>query len=208
MIKNDYIIRLEEEKDYKETENLVREAFWNVYRPGCLEHYLVHIARTDKDYVKDLAFVMEHEGKLIAQIMFVKSQIICDNGSMLPTLTMGPISIHPDYKRQGLGTFFLNYCLQQAKDLGFGAVLIEGNYEFYKHCGFTYSRDFNIRYKDLPMGVDDSFFLCCELKEGYLNGISGEYSDPEVYMFNPEDAEEFDETFPQKEKLILPGQLG
>lgn len=67
MNKNDYIFRLEKKDDYREVENLVREAFWNGYCPGCSEHYVIHVLREDPAFVKELDFVMEQDGRLIGQ---------------------------------------------------------------------------------------------------------------------------------------------
>lgn len=103
MNKNDYIIRLERHEDYREVENLVREAFWNVYRPGCSEHYVIHVLRDDAAFVKELDFVMEQDGRLIGQNMFMKTVIEADDGRVIPVLTMGPIGITPELKRKGYG---------------------------------------------------------------------------------------------------------
>ena len=125
----------------------------------------------------------------------------------IPVLTMGPIGITPELKRRGYGKKLLDYCLEKATALGFGAVLFEGNIGFYGHCGFTYARSFGIRYHDLPEGADDSFFLCKELIPGYLDGITGVYRTPKGYYVDDADVEEFDKAFPPKEKLRLPGQI-
>lgn len=175
MNKKDYIIRLERNEEYREVENLVREAFWNVYRPGCLEHYVLHQLRNDSAFIKDLDFVMEKKGKIIGQNMFMKAVIKADNGVEIPILTMGPICITPELKRKGYGKILLDYSLEKAAGLGYGAVCFEGNIEFYGNSGFTFAREFGIRYHGLPEGEDDSFFLCKELIPGYLNSITGEY---------------------------------
>ena len=207
MMNNDYTIRLEITKDHREVENLIRESFWNVYRPGCSEHYVIHVLRNDPDFVKDLDFVMEQNGRLIGQNMFMKTVINADNGNDIPVLTMGPICITPDLKRKGYGKALLDHSLEKAARLGFGAVLFEGNIDFYGKSGFDYARKFGIRYHDLPQGADDSFFLCKELIPEYLKGITGVYQTPQGYYVKDEDVEAFDELFPQKEKLKLPGQL-
>ena len=203
----DYIIRLEEEKDFRAVEELIRDSFWNVYRPGCLEHYVMHTMRSNPDFVSELDFVMEQDGRIIGQNIFVKANIKADSGEDVPILAMGPICIANDLKRKGYGKKLLDYSLEKAAEMGFGAVCFEGNIDFYGKSGFTYASEFGVRYHGLPEGEDASFFLCKELKEGYLNKITGEYSTPQGYFVDEKEAEEFDKSFPEKEKLKLPGQL-
>ena len=204
---NDYTIRLERTEDYREVENLVREAFWNVYRPGCSEHYVIHVLRDDPAFVKELDFVMEQNGELIGQNMFMRTVINADDGRVIPVLTMGPICITPELKRKGYGKKLLDYSIKAAAGMGFGAVLFEGNIGFYGKSGFDYARNFGIRYHDLPEGADDSFFLCRELIPGYLDDVTGVYQTPKGYYVDEEAAEAFDRSFPPKVKLKLPGQL-
>ena len=203
----EFTIRYEEPKDYRAVEHLIRESFWNVYRPGCSEHYVIHVLRNDPAFVKELDFVMEQDGNLIGQNMFMKTVINADDSHDVPVLTMGPICIAPELKRKGYGKAILDYSLEQAKALGYGAVLFEGNIGFYGKSGFDYARKFGIRYHDLPEGADDSFFLCRELIPGYLDGITGVYQTPKGYYVDDADVEEFDKAFPYKEKLRLPGQI-
>lgn len=207
MNKNDYTIRLERPEDYREVENLVREAFWNVYHPGCSEHYVIHVLRDDPAFIRELDLVMEQDGRLIGQNMFMKTVINGDDGRVIPILTMGPIGITPELKRKGYGKIILDYSLEKAAEMGFGAVLFEGNIGFYGHSGFDYARNFGIRYHDLPEGADDSFFLCRELIPGYLDDVTGVYQTPAGYYVDPAEVEEFDKDFPAKVKLKLPGQL-
>lgn len=207
MKKNDYIIRLERKEEYREVEILVREAFWNVYRPGCLEHYVLNQLRADAAFVPELDFVMEKDGKLIGQNIFMSANIKADDGRDIHIMTMGPICIAPEFKRQGCGKILLDYSLEKAAEFGAGAVCFEGNIDFYGKSGFTFANDFGIRYHGLPEGEDASFFLCKELIPGYLDGITGEYATPQGYFVNEAEAEEFDKAFPYKEKLKLPGQL-
>ena len=207
MNKNDVIIRFENKGEYREVENLIRESFWNVYRPGCSEHYVIHVLRDDPAFVKELDFVMEKDGSLIGQNMFMKTVINADDGRDVEVLTMGPICITPELKRRGYGKILLDYSLEKAAGLGFGAVLFEGNIDFYGKSGFDYARKYGIRYHDLPEGTDDSFFLCRELMPGYLDDITGVYQTPAGYYVDDADVEEFDRGFPPKQKLKLPGQL-
>ena len=203
----DYTIRLERKEDHRNVENLVRESFWNVYRPGCLEHYVLHTLRTHKDFVPELDFVMEQGGEIIGQNVFVRGQIRADNGKTVPVLAMGPICIKRELQRKGYGKILLDYCLEKATTLGYGAVCFEGNIDFYGKSGFSFARNFGLRYHGLPAGADDSFFLCKELRPGYLSGVTGEYAPPQAYLVSEQEADEFDKNFPPKEKLKLPGQL-
>ena len=207
MNKNDYIIRLERKEDRAKIENLVREAFWNVYRPGCLEHFVLHQMRNAEDFIPELSFVMEKDGEIIGQNVFVKAKIKADDGREIPIMTMGPICIAPEFKRQGYGKILLDYSLKKAAEFGAGALCFEGNIDFYGKSGFTFASDFGIRYHGLPAGEDASFFLCKELISGYLDGITGEYATPQIYFVDEVETEEFDKGFPDKEKRKLPGQL-
>ena len=207
MSKNDYLIRLEKEEDFREVENLIRESFWNVYRPGCLEHYVINQLRKDPAFVSELDFVMESGGKIIGQNMFMEAFISADHGQMIPVLAMGPVCIAPELKRQGYGKILLDYSFQKAAELGYGAVCFEGNIDFYGKSGCTYASNYGLRYHGFPEDADASFFLCKELIPGYLDGITGEYGPPQGYLVDEEEAEEFDKDFPYKEKLRLPGQL-
>jgi len=202
-----YTIRLERKEDHRNVENLVRESFWNVYRPGCLEHYVLHTLRTHEDFVPQLDFVLEKDGEIIGQNVFVRGKIRTDDGKNVPVLAMGPICIKRELQRQGYGKILLDYCLDKATALGYGAVCFEGNIDFYGKSGFSFARNFGLRYHGLPAGADDSFFLCKELRPGYLSGVTGEYAPPQGYLVSEQEAEAFDKNFSPKQKLKLPGQL-
>ncbi len=207
MNQNNYFIRLENKEDYRVVEMLIREAFWNVYRPGCSEHYVMHVLRNDPAFIRELDFVMEQDGRIIGQNMFMKTVIQSDDGRKIPVLTMGPICITPELKRHGYGKILLDYSLQKAAEMGFGAVLFEGNIDFYGKSGFDYSSKFGIRYHDLPENADASFFLCKELVSGYLDNVTGIYLTPPGYYVDDADVEKFDRDFPPKQKQKLPGQI-
>ena len=207
MAKENITFRLERKEDYKNTENLVRESFWNVYRPGCAEHYVLHCYRSDSAFVPELDFLMEIDGKLIGQVIYVKAEIDCSDGEKLPIMTFGPICVAPEFKRKGYGKKLLDYSMERAKELGVGALAITGNIDFYGKSGFVPAKTKGVRYYDDP---EADYFLIKELAPGFLNGVSGTYRDPEGYFVaekNPEEFEEYEKTFPEKQKLKLPGQL-
>ena len=208
------IIRLEQTKDYCEVENLTREAFWNVYRPGCTEHYVLNQYRSNPDFIPELDFVMEEDGRIIGHIMFSHAELALPDGTRKSSWTFGPISIHPDYKRKGYGLKLLQYALKKARGMGVGFLCMEGNIGFYKHAGFGLASRLGIHYHDMPHDEEVPFFLAQELIPGWLrnNGITeATYCPPKGYFVadeHPEAFEAYDATFPPKEKLRLPGQLG
>jgi predicted N-acetyltransferase YhbS len=206
-MKNQCIIRHEEKTDYEEVENLVRESFWNVYRPGCMEHYVLHCFRDDSGFIPELDYVMELEGKIIGHIMYSRSEIKLDKGGVLPAITLGPVCVAPEYRGRGHGKMLINTTLEAARGLGYGAVILEGNIKFYGRCGFTRAKDKGVRYAADP---EADYLLCLELTPGYLEDVKGTFTDPDGYSVcqkDPEGFEKFEAGFPYREKKKLPGQL-
>ncbi len=150
---------------------------------------------------------MEKDGHLIGQNIFMRAIIKADDGREIPIMTMGPICICPELKRQGYGKILLDFSMKKAAELGCGALCFEGNIDFYGKSSFDYASNFGIRYHGMPEGEDASFFLCRELIPGFLNGITGEYVTPKGYFVDEAEAEDFDKAFPHKERMVLPGQI-
>ena len=204
-------IRHEEPRDWRAAEELTREAFWNVYRPGCTEHYVLHRYRSNPDFIPELDFVMVgDDGRLAGHVMFSKAGLLLADGSMFPVWTFGPISIRPDLKRQGLGLRLLLHALAAARDLGIGAICMEGNIDFYRHAGFGLAGSLGLHYHDAPPDSEVPYFLARELRPGYLKGIGGTYHPPRGYFVAEDDPAgfaAFEATFPAKEMSLQPGQL-
>lgn len=207
---NTFIIRTEKACDQRDVENLTREAFWDVYRPGCVEHYVLNQYRSNPDFIPELSLVMEVKGKVIGHVMYSKAEIVKDDGSVLPAWTFGPISIHPDYKRQGYGLKLLQHSIEKARTLGIGVLCMEGNIDFYKHAGFVVASQLKIHYHGEPRESEVPYFLAQELIPGYLDGVEGTYHTPKGYFVadeNPEAFAAYEATFPGKEKHVREGQL-
>ena len=203
-------IRLEQPKDYREVENLTREAFWNVYRPGCTEHFVLNQYRNNPDFIPELDFVMEEDGKIIGHVMYSRAELVLDDGTKRPSWTFGPICIHPDYKRKGYGLKLLNHSLEKARELGVGFICMEGNIDFYRLAGFDLASKLGIHYHAEPRDAVVPYFLAQELVPGWLNGIEATYCPPQGYFVadvHPEAFEAYEATFPAKEKAFQPGQL-
>lgn len=198
-------IRLEEEKDYFEVENLTREAFWNVYRPGCFEHLVIHKLRDDDSFVKELDYVIEENSKIVANIVYAKGKITLEDGTIKDTLIFGPVSVLPEYQKKGYAKKLINYTLELAGRMGYPSVLITGNPDYYKKYGFVSASKYEIYYEGMPKEEEFPFFMIKVLDEKNL--LKGVYSDPEVYNINENELEEFDKQFPIKVKEKREGQL-
>ena len=195
-MKSNFTIRVEEQRDFKTVENLTRESFWNVYRPGCTEHYVLHCFRDNPDFIPALSLVMEKDGQIIGHVMFSKAELEVEKdgkptGEKFPIATFGPISIHPDFKRQGYGLALLNYALEKAKTLGIGFICMEGNIQFYSHAGFDLASKLKIHYHAEPKDSEVPYFLAQELIPGYLNGIEATSPPPNGYFIAEENPDEF-----------------
>ena len=203
-------IRLEQPGEQRAVENLTREAFWNVYRPGCTEHYVLNQYRTNPDFIPELNLVMEEDGRLIGHVMFSRAELVLDDGTKRPSWTFGPISIRPDYQHKGYGLKLLQHALEKARQLGIGFLCMEGNINFYRHAGFDLASKLGIHYHAEPRNAEVPYFLAQELIPGWLNGIEATYCPPRGYFVADEHPEAFaayEATFPAKEKHLLPGQL-
>lgn len=223
---SEYTIRQEVPADFSIVENLTREAFWNVYHPGCSEHYVLHCFRDRPDFIPELSLVVEREcgekcREIVAHVMFSWSEILLDEDNpralsaaernglanrRLKMMTFGPISVRPDLQRQGIGKMLLDYAMERAREMGGGCLAMCGNIRFYGKCGFEVATAKGVRYADDPDG-DAPYFLIRELTPGFLEGVRGTYKDPQGYFVSETEAEEFDKQFPPKEKKVLPGQL-
>lgn len=191
-------LRLETEKDYFENENLTREAFWNVYRPGCDEHLLHHNIRSAKSYIKELCYVAEEDDKLIGNIVYAK---MWKDGKMCDeVIGFGPLSVLPEKQKQGVGSALVTETLKKAKELGFKAVLITGNPGYYHRFGFSSATKFGVRLPDIAEGDEASYFMAVELEEGYLLEHAGVYDFDPMYAPDKVELEEFEKLFPAKVK--------
>lgn len=194
----EYLIRAEKRSDYADVENVVREAFWNVYCPGCSEHYLVHVMRGSEAYVPELALVAVADGRVVGYAANVKAFIECDNGKCAEVLTLGPIAVLPEYQGMGIGAALIAGIKKIAARMGFRAVLLCGNPDFYRKQGFCAAETYGIRSSE-NLYVDA--LHACELYYGALAEAAGRYYEDEIYSIDEEAVSEFDRHFPHKEKI-------
>ena len=198
-------IRQETLADYRRVEELAREAFWNLYFPGCHEHFVIHRLRSHTDFIPELTFVLEVDGVVQGAIFYSRSSITAPDGVQYPTITFGPVFIAPQLHRQGLGRALITHSIQKAKEQGHRAILTLGYPYHYEPYGFCGGKRYGISMPDLQYYKG---LLVLPLFAGALDGISGYVRFSEVLEEVPEqEAEDFDAGFPKKEKAFQPSQL-
>ena len=197
-------LRLETEKDYRKVENLTREAFWDVYKPGCDEHLVLHNLRKSPAFIPELNFVAMRNGEIVGSIVYSRAKVVDRARKEHEVLTFGPISVLPSCQRQGIGSRLIEHTKALAADLGCKAVVIFGNPAFYHRFGFRNAADFSIATAE---GENFDAFMALELYEGALKGISGRFYEDPVFHVDPKELESFEKNFPPKEKHVTDTQL-
>lgn len=197
-------IRLEEEKDYRKVEEIMREAFWNLYVPGAEEHFIAHTMRNSPDFIPELTFVIELDDEVIGSIMYTKAKVIDDSGNEHPVISFGPVCILPKYHRQGYGRLLIQHSIDEAKRLGFRAIIIGGYPYHYHPFGFIGTKKYHI---SMPDGKFYTGIMALPLYEGALDGISGSIHFSEAMYPDEAGLEAFDRTFPPKEKKVEASHL-
>ena len=196
-------IRNERESDYKNVEDITRKAFYNVYVPGCMEHYLVHIMRGHEDFIPELDFVIEVDGQIVGNIMYTKSKLTDEGGTEKEIVTFGPVSILPKYQRKGYGKMLIEHSLKRVAELGYEAVVIMGSPANYVGSGFQCCRKYNVC---VEKGKYPAAMLVKELKPGALDGKLWFYSDSPVMNVDEREAQAFDDGLEKMEKKWMPSQ--
>ncbi|MDL2272536.1 N-acetyltransferase [Desulfovibrio sp. OttesenSCG-928-I05] len=191
-------IRRERPADYRETENVTREAFWNHYSPGCTEHYILHVMRDCPAFVPELDYVAVHEGRIVGNVVCVKTIIQGDDGKDYDVVSLGPISVLPEYQSKGIGGALIEATRRTARELGFRAIVLYGDPDYYTRHGFVAAEQLGIRTAD---NMYAAAHCVCELYENALSGVTGRYIEDTIYEIDEADAARFDATFPPKEKV-------
>ena len=197
------VIRHEMPEDHRIVEELTRKAFWNLYVPGCVEHYLVHGMRQHEDFIPELDYVLEKDHQIIGNILYTKAKLIAETGIEKQILTFGPVSILPEYQRKGYGTRIIEHSFIKAKEFGYDVIVIFGNPGNYVGLGFKSCCRLDI---SIGEGVFPTGMLVKELKEGTLQGHKWSYQESDAYRFDPGEAEAFDAGFAPMEKKAQASQ--
>ncbi|WP_295591135.1 GNAT family N-acetyltransferase [uncultured Methanobrevibacter sp.] len=197
---------METEDDYFEVENMVRNSFWNVYRPGAFEHYIVHNLRDDESFLENLTYVMESNDGIIGYIGY--SEGFIDYGDeRIGAVVLGPLAIHEDFQNHGLGSKLIDHTLNLARDEDIPFVFVVGDEDYYRRFGFISASEYDLYLEGTDMGEECPFFMIRLFDESELKDGIGIFHNPDVFDVNPEDVDEFDKKFEYRQKKVLEGQL-
>lgn len=196
-------IRNEIPTDYQTVETITRKAFYNIYVPGCMEHYLVHIMRSHEDFLPELDFVIEVDGQIIGNIMYTKSKLVDETGFEKKILTFGPVSILPEYQRKGYGKMLMEHSFKKAEALGYDAIVIFGDPANYVSRGFKCCKRYNVC---LEGNMYPTAMLVKELKPESFDGRKWFYYDSPVFQIDEKEAQRHDDGLEKMEKKVLPCQ--
>jgi predicted N-acetyltransferase YhbS len=197
-------IRRERPEDYRETEILTREAFWDIYKPGCDEHLVAHKLRKTAAFVAELDLVACDGGPIVGNIMYTKARVVESNGPVREVLCMGPVSVLPTLQSQGIGGRRIKESIALARAMGFCGIFLMGNPAYYSRFGFKNAQEFGVMASD---GKSYDYFMGLELAPGRLKGLSGNFFYDEAFHVNAGELEEFEKLFPKKEKHKTSTQL-
>lgn len=193
------VVRKTLQSEYAFTENLTREAFWNVYRPGCNEHLVLHNFRQSSDFVPELDCVLEVEGEIVAHIMYCRATVKADEVEQ-EFLMFGPISVEPKLQRRGYGSKIITETLEMAKGLGYPAVIITGSPKYYHRFGFESCSKYNIFYDGKSHDDEAAFFMIKLLNSDFSSDKEFIFQEPACYSPDEAQLEEFEKNFPPKIK--------
>lgn len=200
----EYVIRLENEQDYRETENVTREAFWDVYKPGCDEHLILHNIRNVKAFVKELDFVACDNNRIVGNIIYSKAKIIDDQNINHEVLCLGPVCVLPEYQNKGIGGSLIKESIKKAKQLSYKGIILTGNPTYYERFGFKKASIFDIKTSE---GEYFDYLLALELFEDSMNGVTGKFYEDNAFHVDNDELIAFDKEFSVKEKHITDTQL-
>lgn len=200
-------IRLETPNDYLEVENLVRDSFWNIYRPGAYEHYIVHNLREDESFIKDLAYVIEKDDEIIGHINYSNGKLYFKKGKCRKVPVLGQIAIAENYQNKGYGSKLIEFTLNLIKDKDIPYVFVVGDENYYKRFGFESASKYNLHLEGTEIAEECPFFMIKVFNDKRITLDEGIFSNPDVFNVDEKDVDEFDEKFEYKQKKVQEGQL-
>lgn len=198
------LIQQTQMKDFSQTEILTRESFWNLYRPGAVEHLILHNLRNRKCYISELDLVVIFEDEIIGHMITTKAKVVDLQNNEHEVLCAGPLSVNQKFRNTGIGSMLMNNSIQIATRLGFSGMILFGNPDYYHRFGFRNALEYGISTKE---GQNFEPFMALELQPDGLAHVKGRFFEDTAFETEPIELVEFEKQFPYKEKLVTDTQL-
>jgi putative acetyltransferase len=199
----DIIIKNENDKNYRIVEEMTREAFWNMYVPGCNEHFVLHNLRNSRDFIPELDFIAETGGHIVGQIVYTRGIVKSNEGAEKEVISFGPVSVLPAFQKQGIGTSLIIHSMNIARAMGYEAILIYGDPRYYARFGFRCAEIYDIRTADGKFAVA---LLALELQPGVLSNLPGRFIESASFEVDASKFSEYEAAFPYKQKAETDSQ--
>jgi predicted N-acetyltransferase YhbS len=191
------LIQLTKPNDFLITENITRETFWNLFKPGCDEHLVLHNLRKSNCYISDLDMIAVSNDRIIGHIITTKANVVDTQNNEHQVLCVGPISVLPEFQKNGAGAKLLNESIAVAKELGYSGMILFGHPDYYHRFGFVNAQKYRITTKE---GMNFEPFMALELQQNAFVTVSGKFYEDKAFETNEEELNEFENLFPKKEK--------
>ena len=196
-------IRAIKETDWYDIEEMTQHAFWNKYRIGCNEHYMVHQLRKNEAYVPACSLVALKDGKVIGAVLYSKAKVV-DGDVTHEILTFGPLCVEPKWQGTRVGEYLMKESIALAKKAGCPGLVIFGEPTYYPRLGFKTCDHFGIT---TPDGQNFDAMMAYVIDEEAFSKIHGKFYEAPVMSELPEEeVEKFNKAFPELEKIYFPMQ--
>ena len=169
------IIKSMEEKYLLPSLNLVEAVFTDHENAeeGKLVRSLVEEIRSKRFYLPELELIMVDETDApIGYCMF--SRFHLEGKYVNELLLLSPVAVKTELQRQHISKELIEYGFERAKEMGYKAVIVEGNPMNYRSRGFVTSADFGITAHESVGLPAPECLMVKELVPGGLDSIHGE----------------------------------
>lgn len=198
------LIQRTSESDFSRTEYIARESFWNLYKPGCVEHLILHNLRKSKSYIAELDLVAVSGNEITGHIISTKAKVVDSQNIEHEVLCVGPLSVLPEFQKQGIGSKLMSNSITKARESGFSGMILFGNPDYYHRFGFRNAAEYRITTKE---SQNFEPFMALELQTDGLADVKGRFFEDDAFEIQDDALIEFEKKFPFKEKLVTDTQF-
>jgi len=171
------IIRQEKTSDFKMVFDLIEKAFKTEIFSDHKEQFLVERLRKSSFFIPELSMIAEFENKIVGHILLTKVKIK-NNQEEFSSLALAPVSVLPEYQRNGIGGMLIKQAHKIAKELGHKSIVVLGHEKYYPKFGYKQTDKYGI---ELPFDVPKENCMIIALTENGLEGVHGTVEYPKEF---------------------------